>query len=223
MSDELVCTESNQSPTWGVIDVLRWKAWPERLGGGRAYIQQWKDAWVRHNKAQIRQVAMRYGFPAEVLAGVCWIEAGGDPQLIDRVAFEVRSFDWSGPDWMDRNMTITHNPARTSFGAVSMQLRTAAQTLGLNPATTTQEQLRTLANCLEQDVFNINVVGQHLRQLIDLDKLQGNRPAMSTDAIRVLGARYNRGMGLTLKQIRANTSYGDFIVRNLTRFVSLVQ
>jgi hypothetical protein len=124
---------------------------------------------------------------------------------------------------MDRNMTITHNPARTSFGAVSMQLRTAAQTLGLNPATTTQEQLRTLATCLEQDVYNITVVAQHLRQLIDLDKLQGVPPALSADAIRVLGARYNRGMGLSLRQIRTNTSYGDFIVRNLTRFVSLIQ
>ena len=129
--EELVCESSSGSPTWGVFNVLRWKAWPERLGGGRAYIQQWKDAWVRHNKSQIRAVALRHGFPAEVLAGVCWIEAGGDPMLIDRVAFEVRSFDWSGPGWMDRNMTITHTPGRTSFGAVSMQLRTAAQTLGM--------------------------------------------------------------------------------------------
>ena len=218
----LVCEASNGSPTWGVFNVLRWKAWPERLGGGRAYIQQWKDAWVRHNKTQIRAVALRHGFPAEVLAGVCWIEAGGDPMLIDRVAFEVRSFDWSGPGWMDRHMTMTHTPGRTSFGAVSMQLRTAAQTLGMNPATTTQEQLRTLAQCLEQDVFNIDVVGRHLRQLIDHDGLQPGRPALSIPAIRVLGARYNRGMGLTLKQIGTNTSYGDFIVRNLGRFASLL-
>ena len=56
---------------------------------------------------------------------------------------------------------LTHTPGRTSFGAVSVQLRTAAQTLGMNPATTTQEQLRTLAHCLEQDVFNIDLVGRH--------------------------------------------------------------
>jgi hypothetical protein len=217
------CEASNNSPSWGVMDVLRWKAWPERLGGGRGYIQQWKDAWVRHNRTHIREVALRHGFPAEVLAGVCWIEAGGDPVLIDRVAFEVRSFDWSGPDWMDRHMTVTHPPARTSFGAVSMQLRTAAQTLGMNPATTTQDDLRTLARCLEHDVFNIDLVGRHLRQLIDLDGMQMHRPALSVPAIRVLGARYNRGASLTLKQIATNTSYGDFIVRNLRRFSTLVQ
>lgn len=220
---ELACEVSGGSPTWGPIDVMRWKAWPERLGGGRAYIQRWKDAWVRHNRTQIRAVSLRHGFPGEVLGGVCWIEAGGDPMLIDRVAFEVRSFDWSGPDWMDRNMTIAHNPARTSFGAVSIQLRTAAQTLGMNPAQTTQAQLRELAHCLEQDVFNIDVVGRHLRQLIDRDGLQTGRPALSIEAIRVLGARYNRGSGLSLAQIRHNTSYGDFIVRNLTRFAGLLQ
>lgn len=203
--------------------MLRWKAWPERLGGGRAFIQQWKDAWVRHNYSQIRAVALRYGLPADVLAGVCWIEVGGDPMLIDRVAFEVRTFDWSGPEWVDRHLTVTHPPGRTSFGAVSIQLRTAAQTLGMNPQTTTQEQLRALATCLEQDVFNIEVVGRHLRQLIDHDGLQSVRPELSVEAVRVLGARYNRGSNLSLKQVSTNTSYGDFIVRNRSRFAALLR
>jgi hypothetical protein len=75
---ELVCEASHGSPTWGVFNVLRLKAWPERLGGGHAYIQQWKDAWVRHNKTQIRAVALRHGFPAEVLAGC----AGSRPAVI---------------------------------------------------------------------------------------------------------------------------------------------
>lgn len=35
--------------------------------------------------------------PPELIAGVGWIEVAGDPNFIDRVAFEVRSFDWSGP------------------------------------------------------------------------------------------------------------------------------
>jgi hypothetical protein len=57
---------------------------------------------------------------------------------------------------------------------------------------------------------------------IDHDGLQPGPPALSIPAIRVLGARYNRGMGLTLKQIGTNTSHGDFIVRNLGRFASLL-
>ncbi len=101
--------------------------------------------------------------PPELLAGVCWIEVGGDPNFIDRVAFEVRSFDWSGPDWVDRNLTITNNPVKTSFGPVSIQLRTAAQAMRLNPSEMSTAQLRSLASCLQKDVFNIEIVARHLQ------------------------------------------------------------
>ena len=45
---------------------------------------------------------------------------------------------------------------------------------------------------------------------------------LSIPAIRVLGACYKRAMGLTLKQIGTDISYGDFIVRKLGRFTSLM-
>jgi len=133
-----VCNVSNGSPGWGVIDLFAWKLVPARWGGGRAYIQKFKDAWVRHNKQLIVNEAKKYQLPPELLAGVCWIEVGGDPSFIDRVAFEIRSFD-----------------------------------------------------CQEE--------------------------------ARIIGARYNRGVGLTLEQIRKNTSYGNFIVKFWDRFSQLIQ
>lgn len=202
--------------------MLMWKLVPERWGGGKSYIQKFKDGWVAHNRAAIRVAARDQGFPPELLAGVCWIEVAGDPSGIDRLAFEVRAFDWSGPDWIDRNMTLTNTPAKTSFGAVSMQLRTAAHTLGLDPAKLSGEQLRGLSTCLENDAFNISVVARHLRQIIDKDKLQTAKPALNMDAVRVAGARYNRGMGLSLESIRKNTSYGNFIVKFWPRLSSLL-
>ena len=203
--------------------MLMWKLVPERWGGGKSYIQKFKDGWVAHNRAAIRVAARDQGFPPELLAGVCWIEVAGDPSGIDRLAFEVRAFDWSGPDWIDRNMTLTNTPAKTSFGAVSMQLRTAAHTLGLDPAKLSGEQLRGLSTCLENDAFNISVVARHLRQIIDKDKLQTAKPALNMDAVRVAGARYNRGMGLSLESIRKNTSYGNFIVKFWPRLSSLLR
>ena len=202
--------------------MLMWKLVPERWGGGKSYIQKFKDGWVAHSRAAIRVAARDQGFPPELLAGVCWIEVAGDPSGIDRLAFEVRAFDWSGPDWIDRNMTLTNTPAKTSFGAVSMQLRTAAHTLGLDPAKLSSEQLRGLSTCLENDAFNISVVARHLRQIIDKDKLQTAKPALNMDAVRVAGARYNRGMGLSLESIRKNTSYGNFIVKFWPRLSSLL-
>lgn len=221
--DGLVCTETNNSPVWSAIDVVRWKM-PERLGGGIPYIQNFKDGWVRHNKSLIRSNATTYRMPAELLAGVCWIEVGGDPNFIDGVAFEVRAFDWSGPEWVDRNMTVTRNPSTTSFGAVSIQLRAAAETMGINPATMSNSQLRTLAGCLQRDVFNINIVARHLRMLIDHDHLQtANSSDLTMDQVRIVGARYNRGVGLSLEQIRRNMSYGNFIVRIWDRLTNLLR
>lgn len=216
---DLVCELSNDSPTWGVVDLFRWKVVPERLGGGKAFIQRFKDAWVRHNKVTIRAAAAQYNLMPALLAGVCWIEVGGDPSFIDRVAFEVRAFDWSGPPIVDR-ITVTNTPAKTSFGAVSMQLRTAAQTMGLNPAAMSMTDFRALASCLERDVFNIDTVARHLRQLVDHDKLPS---PLSLEQVRIVGARYNRGIGLSLDQIQKNTSYGDFIVKFWPRFSGLIQ
>lgn len=209
-------------PTWGGIDLFIWKIVPDRIGGGKQYIQKYKDAWVAHNKSIIKSQAKTHNFPAELLAGVCWIEVGGDPSFIDRVAFEVRSFDWSGPDWVDQNLTITRSPMRTSFGPVSMQLRTAAETLGLNVNNLNYLQQTALAEALGNDSYNIRVVALHLRQIINLDKMQTTPPELSDEAIRVAGARYNRGIGLTLEKIKENTSYGNFIVKHKNRFLKLI-
>ncbi len=187
---DFYCNESNNSPTWGLVDLFAWKLLPERFGGGIGYIQRFKDAWVQHNKAQIKVAAAQYNMPPELLAGVCWIEVGGDPNFIDRVAFEVRSFDWSGPEWVDKNLTITKNPLKTSFGSVSIQLRTAAETLGLDPSAMLTIQQRNLAACLQKDIFNIQIVAQHLRKLIDHDGLQKIPPLLDMDQVRIVGARY---------------------------------
>jgi hypothetical protein len=219
---EIQCPASNESPTWDTLEFLIWKIGPEKIGGGKTYIQGFKDAWISHNKTHINSNASKYQFPPELLAGVCWIEVGGDPSFIDSVAFNVRAFDWSGPDWVDRNMTITRNPNRTSFGAVSMQLGTAAHAMGLDIKNMSSQQVRGLANCLQKDVFNIELVARHLRQLIDQDKLQKNPPSLDFEAVKIAGARYNRGMGLSLAQIKENTSYGNFIVKFWPRFSGLI-
>lgn len=220
---DISCKESNNSPTWGWVDLIAWKVVPQRLGGGRAYIQKFKDAWVHHNNLFIKTSAARYTLPPELLAGVCWIEVGGDPNFIDHAAFEIRSFDWSGSPWVDKNLTVSSNPAKTSFGSVSIQLRTAAQTLGINPSEMSTTQLRGLASCLQRDIFNIDVAARHLRQLIDHDGLQKGLPLLTMDQVRIVGARYNRGIGLSLDEIKKNTSYGDFIVKFWPRFTGLLR
>lgn len=212
--DEFCDTLTNDSPTWGLLDVLRGKMLPDSFGGGLSYIQNFKDAWVSHNKQIIKEAAIRHAIPIQLLAGVCWIETGGDPNFVDRVAFEVRVFDHFG----NLPTVITSPPSKTSFGWVSIQLRTAAHTIGLKPDEMSVSQLRTLSSCLERDVYNIEIAARHLRMLADHD----NYTLIGLEEVRVIGARYNRGMELSLDKIKQNTRYGDFIVKNWSRFNRLV-
>jgi len=46
-------------------------------------------------------------------------------------------------------------------------------------------------------------VARHFRQLVDHDKLPS---PLSMDQVRIVGARYNRGIWLSLEQIKTNTS-----------------
>ncbi len=218
--EELACTTTNESPTWGMIDLFMWKLVPSGIGGGKDYIQKFKDAWVTHNKHFFHAAAARNRVPIELLAGVCWIEVGGDPDFIDRVAFEVRAFDWSGPPIVDEYLTMTNHPTKTSFGSVSIQLRTAARTLGLNVSEMSDSELRRLASCLQRDIYNIDTVARHLRELADHDDFSS---PLSMEQVRIIGARYNRGVGLSLEKIKENTSYGNFIVNNWPRFSRLVR
>jgi hypothetical protein len=214
------CNISNHSPRWQVIDLLMWKIVPSRFGGGKEYIQKFKDSWIQHNKFSIRTAAINNNLPVELLAGVCWIEVGGDPNFIDRVAFEVRAFDWSGPDVIDKYLAVTNQPEKTSFGSVSMQVRTAARTIGLDISNMTSAQMRMLSHCLEGDVYNIDVVATHLRQLAEYDNFP---PPLNIEQVRIIGARYNRGIELSIESIKKNTSYGDFIVKHWQRFSQLVR
>ncbi|WP_234006988.1 hypothetical protein [Cronobacter malonaticus] len=213
------CASMSKSPSWGVTDIFKWKLLPAKFGGGIRYIQKFKDSWVIHNKIIIRMSATQYHLPAEFLAGVCWIEVGGDPNFIDRVAFEVRTFDLSGPDIFDRYLTTTSPPEKTSFGFVSIQLRTAAKTMGIDSSSMSTTQWRQLSNCLEKDAYNINLVARHLRQLADYDKFT---QTLKKEDIRIVGTRYNRGVVPTLDEIKRNTRYGDFILKNWQRFHWLI-
>lgn len=215
------CKAMEKSPSWTFFDVLRWKIIPERFGGGRHYARGFKDAWVKKHRSLIITTAINYRLPPELLAGVCWIEVGGDPNAIDRVAFEIRIIDWSGPDYIDSNFTVSTSPAKTSFGFVSMQLRTAAETMGLNADEMSDSELRELSECLEKDTYNIRLVAMHLRQLADYDRLPSHL-SISMNDVKIIGARYNRGKRPSLEEIKKDMRYGNFIVRNWQHFSNLI-
>lgn len=234
-SDEFCSPNSTTShPKWTSWDYLRWKYLPTKMGGGRRYLLAYKDSWVLFNKHRIQAAAKEAKIPILLLAGVAWIEVGGDPDFIDSLIFPVRSFDWSGPDYIDNHLSVTRHPHKTSFGSVSIQLRRAAETMGINLNGINYEQQTKLCRCLQTDWFNLNVVAKHLHELIRYDFPDADAENLSDEQIAITGSRYNWGtdkkIDVFVESLKATpgtatrkyTDYGRTILRHRERIRSLL-
>ena len=212
-------------PKWTSWSFIRWKFLPDKLGGGNAYLLAYKDSWLIFNSLRIQGAAKSSKIPLYLLAGVAWIEVGGMPDLIDSIAFPVRSFDWSGQKYIDKHLTITKNPQTTSFGSVSIQLRHAAKAIGVNINNLSYKRQVQLSICLETDTFNLNVVARHLHELIKHDFPDADSENLTDEQMIVVGSRYNRGTERKLEDFidslraapgsenRKYTEYGRTILR----------
>lgn len=217
---------ANNYPKFTVFDFFRWKFLPTKLGGGPDYLWSFKYAWIRHNKQPIKDAAAQNNIPAFLLGGVALVEVGGK-DFTDWPAFIAYSFDWSGPDWVDSNLTILKNPALVSMGAVSIQLRRAAESMGLDPTTLSQSQLNDLAIALQSDKTNLILVAKHLRMLIQVDN-----PTLSTatnltdEQIRLAGTRYWYGPEKSLESLKKEAiksdSYGSRILSHKQKILELI-
>ncbi|HIV69307.1 MAG TPA: hypothetical protein H9903_00105 [Candidatus Aquabacterium excrementipullorum] len=204
--------------SWGTFEVVRWKM-PAFMGGGRDYLFAYKDGWVVYYRDEIEKQAVRRGLPPWLLAGVVWNEVGGDPGWIDDVALELRAFDHLADPYLEP-MTITRRPELTSMGEVSIQLRRAAQTMGLEWADLSGKERSELVSCLSDEPSNLAVVAMHLRQLADVD--YRGQASLGDKEVVVIGARYNRGPHLTLEQINKDLSYGQAMLRRKDRLLQLM-
>ncbi len=227
MSGKEFCAPDDANyPKWSSWDAFRWKLVPQRIGGGFQYLSEYKDAWVLYNRLRITAVANEESIPPILLASVAWAEVGGKPDGTKRPAFLARSFDWSGPNWMDRNLTITNRPEATSFGAVSIQLRAATSEMGIKAESLSVSDQLAVVSCLETDLFNLRIVAKHLRGLIRHDYPNANTAVLTEEQFIIAGARYNRGTARALSEIQSSiqslpgtksreySSYGRAMVRH---------
>lgn len=193
-ADEFCEPGTPSYPKWTAWDAIMWKLAPDSWTGGLARLFSYKDAWVRYNGKLIRQASSDNKIPTILLAGVAWAEAGGMPDFVKGdVVFPLRSFVWSGPDWVDRHLTITAPPGKTSFGTISMQLRVAAHIVGVDLTTLSYSRQIELSRCLETDAFNIAGVAKYLRALILIDYPNGDTSNLTEEQFVIAGSRYNRG------------------------------
>ena len=165
------------------------RAAAQKLGiGDPDILKKYKDAWVIAHKDAIKSSAASADIPVVLLAGVCWIEVGGDPDFVDRYAYNIRSFDHMADPFLEP-VTITKQPQLTSMGDVSIQLRRAAETMGWDWDTMTSEQTDEILTCLANEPCNVSVVARHLADLKKIDF--SDVCPVPSELIRIVGHAHN--------------------------------
>ena len=181
-----------------------------------------KQQWVHGYRDTINQAALLYDIPKLLLGGTAFNEIGGDPErTYDIIIFSLREVGDNLPDFITSHISATlQNSTATSFGAVSMQIRRAAETLGYDPAHLTSEHTDVLIESLWNPRENIFLAARHLRILTNQDFPGLKASQFSDNHIKITGARYNCGPDVSLKDIQkgiqskdSNYTYGLNILK----------
>lgn len=151
------------------------------------------------------------------------------------IVLPIRNFDYSGPDWVDRNLTITNPPETTSVGIIAMQIRVVAETIGINPKELTPEKIDQILLCMQQDGYNIDIIAKHLKNLILFDYPNANTSNLTDEQFIIAESPYNRGKSRALKDFissikssegspeRVYTSYGRVMLKRSGRIDRLLR
>ncbi|ARA77758.1 hypothetical protein RC90_12470 [Pectobacterium brasiliense] len=193
MKNQFCNVKSTSSfPKWNGIDFAIWQYLPddEVLVTGEPRLWAYKAAYLNYNRDKIKKYALSERVPILLLAGVAVAEVGGVPERAK--SYGVLQV-YQLLDLFKRSGNKKSNS--TSVGSLAIQLRAAAETLGIDPETLTSTQQLQLANCLLDDDFNIRIVAGHLRELIIYDNPGIIDTLNITDEQLILAAsRYNRGI-----------------------------
>ncbi|ACT08778.1 conserved hypothetical protein [Dickeya chrysanthemi Ech1591] len=178
-------------PKFTGFDVIRWQL-PDNpiFITGNYYLWAYKSAYVVYNREKIIQYAHEENIPAFLLAGIALAEVGGTPERFK--AYGVLQIRQMINDNINGNNTSSN---ATSVGSLAIQLRAAAETIGINPSTLTSRQQLQLSNCLLSDSFNIRIVAKHIRTLILHDYPDiPDTSSLTDEQVILAGSRYNRGI-----------------------------
>jgi hypothetical protein len=187
----------NNVKQWTTLDLIKWKTSKDDKA-----LFDFKKQWVKGYNNVIKAAAKEYDLPEYLVAGVAYIEVGGDPLWIDDVAYKIR-----------KTIPTGKKADRTSFGNISMQIGTAAETLEYSPDKLTEVQREAIISSLKEPGQNIFIAAKHLSDLRNIDYKGVGANQLKEDQVKVIGTRFNRGRGLSLESIMKNMSYGEFIVK----------
>ena len=192
------CSRDENSPNmpeWTFLDALKLK-FPGSIGRAqRNALIEYKNSWVKFNKHRIEAVAKHFRIPSYLIASVAWAEVGGAPDKLDNATYIARSvYEIQFPTLKKQSFGPFKNSAKTSVGPVSIQLKNAAEDMGIKIDDLNLSERLDLVDCLQQDLYNLEIVARHLKGLIIFDNPEIDDTSILTEEqIIIVGARYNRG------------------------------
>jgi RHS repeat-associated protein len=191
------------SMEFGFTDIAAWKSDPE-------YLMKFKAQFVYENRQLIKAAAAKYDLPEELVAGVAFVEIGGkDP--IKPAVYWARS-------WIPG----TEDKDKTSLGQQATQVRRAAESLGYDPKTLTDAQRTEIVKSLKDPSQSIFIAAKHLSDLRNIDAPGKAGKDLTTDDVKVIGARYNQGPDKSLADVKKDLSYGQSITNRWTQLGRLL-
>ena len=168
---------------------------------GQQYLDEFENQWILCYKNVIVDAAEMYDIPPYMLAGVLKIELGGDPLWIDDPAYILRKFVY-GQKRADQ----------TSFGNISMQVGTAADTLDYNYQFLTNYSRDAIINSLKDNIQGIYIAAKHLSYLRNIDYKGMGAVDLTEEQVRNIATRYNLGPSKSLNEIENTSGYGQHVV-----------
>lgn len=200
---------------WG-YQVPEWRAarpLPESLGGATAVLRDYKDVWVRGHRKALAKSSSNYGLPAEILAGIAWIQSGGKGYS------NIDSLDvtgWQKAELLDKiklsGFDRASNPDRTlAHFAERLELAAAVMSLDFNAMSEPDKDHLFASLLVDED--NLAIAARQLWELKEIDF--PGETQIGPREVRIITARYFRGPEWALVEIQQDLTYGDFLVDRL--------
>ena len=214
----------SDAAVWTLWRAIIWKAqtlipWTEEAA--KESIHNFKIEWIRSYRDVIKVAANEYKIPAFLLAGILYVEVGGQPHLSDFVTFFFR--DTFTPKVLTGIANLLGGDLRrlpgallaTSFGDISMQIRVAAEVLNYpNPNSVSRAETFAIIDSLIIPEIGLFICAKHLLNLKNVDFPNLSMEELTDEHIRITSSRYNWGAHVTLETIQNNSYYGDRILDN---------
>ena len=153
-------------------------------------IEAHKKKYVVALSEALKDLEWNYDIPAVMLAGIAYMEFGGDPPIQDYVAHCLRTVISNDPTGL---LSSKSTPSYlTSFGNISMQLRRAAELLD-DYGKLDYDLEKELINVLNNDKTALILVARHLVDLKNIDFSNKKGTDLIYEEMAVVVGRYNVG------------------------------